>query len=399
MSPRASRVSALLLALLLVAGCTTAQPGPSSPDATGALTPSPAGTSSGDPTDAPASSDPTTASPSAAPTTPPPPTPEATPSGTTYVVQRGDTLYRIGLRFGTTTVQLQAWNAARYPALAADAGRLEAGWELKVADVPGVTPAPTPVVTPPASPRPSIPPPVGGLGCTAGTRSGSGVVTYARIPNAGAEVALTFDMGGRMDPAVDIMSFLVANEVCATIFATGVMAQSPQGQQVMAIIRSHPELFEVGNHTMHHCDLVRGGSGSPTTAPCQTGGPPTADFIRAQLTDAEAILRAGTGQNPQPYWRPPYGSINDAVTSAAASVGYTQTFLWDIDAIDWKPESQGGPTAQQIAAKVITKAQGGSNVLFHLGGYNTLDAIRIIVPGLRQRGLTVTSLSDLLDGS
>ena len=72
--------------------------------------------------------------------------------------------------------------------------------------------------------------------------------------------------------------------------------------------------------------------------------------------------------------------------------------MWDIDTIDWKPVADGGPTAEQIASKVITNAQGGSNVLFHLGGYNTLDAIRLIVPGLRERGLAVTSLSDLLDG-
>jgi peptidoglycan/xylan/chitin deacetylase (PgdA/CDA1 family) len=206
-------------------------------------------------------------------------------------------------------------------------------------------------------------------------------------------------MGGRLDPALDIMAFLVANRVCATIFATGAMSTTPTGQQVLAIIRAHPGQFEIANHTMAHCDLVRGGGGSPTTAPCVTGGPPTAAFIRTQLTDAEAILRAGTGQDPQPYWRPPYGSVNAAVTAAAASVGYTKTFLWDIDTIDWKPESDGGPSAQQIAAKVITNAQGGSNVLFHLGGYNTLDAVKLIVPGLRQRGLVVSSLSDLLDGS
>lgn len=327
------------------------------------------------------------------------PSASATPAGvTTYIVRGGDTLFGIASRFGTTVVQLQAWNADRYPALAEDAGRLEAGWELVVADEPGVTPAPTPGVTPPASPVPSIPPPIGGLECRAGTRSGGGVATYARIPNAGNEVALTFDMGGRMDPAVQIMEFLVANEVCATIFATGAMSDTTQGRAVMAIIRDHPELFEIANHTMHHCDLVRGGSGSPATAPCQTGGPPTAQFIRDELTAAEALLRAGTGQNPQPYWRPPYGSVNDAVRAAAAEVGYTKTFMWDVDTVDWKPVSDGGPTAEQIASKVITDAQSGSNVLFHLGGYNTLAALRIVVPGLRERGLVVTSLSDLLDG-
>ena len=112
-------------------------------------------------------------------------------------------------------------------------------------------------------------------------------------------MALTVDMGGRLDPAVDIMNFLVANGVCATVFATGVMSQTPQGEQVLAIIRAHPELFEVGNHTMYHCDLVHGGGGSPTTAPCSGGF--DANRIRKELTDAEAILQAGTGQNPQPY--------------------------------------------------------------------------------------------------
>jgi peptidoglycan/xylan/chitin deacetylase (PgdA/CDA1 family) len=312
---------------------------------------------------------------------------------TTYLVVGGDTLFSIARRFGTTVAQLQAWNADRYPALANDPGRLEAGWRLVVAATPGATAVPTPAATAP----PATSPPTGPA-CRAGDRAGGGVVTYARIPSAGNEVALTFDMGGRMDPAAEIMNFLVANEVCATIFATGVMSETAQGRQVMAIIRAHPELFEIANHTMHHCDLVRGGSGSPTTAPCQTGGPPTASFIRQQLTDAEAILREGTGQQPQPYWRPPYGSVNDVVRSVAASVGYTKTFMWDIDTIDWKPVGDGGPTAAQIASKVISNAQDGSNVLFHLGGYNTLDALRLIVPGLRDRGMLVTSLSDLLDG-
>ena len=300
----------------------------------------------------------------------------------------GDTLFSLARRFGTTVQQLQAWNAERYPALARDPGVLEVGWVLVVAGEPGVTPAPTVAPTQPPT----------GIGCTAGNRVAAGSAqTLAIIPNAGPGVALTFDMGGRMDPAVDIMNFLVANRVCATIFATGVMSQTPQGEEVLAIIEDHPELFEIANHTMYHCDLARGGGGSPTTALC-VGGPFSAERIRRELTDAEAILRSATGQNPQPYWRPPYGSINQAVTDAAASVGYTKTFLWDIDTIDWKPIADGGPTAEQIASKVVTRAVDGSNVLFHLGGYETLDALRIIVPGLRDRGFTLTSLSDLLDG-
>jgi len=310
----------------------------------------------------------------------------------TYTVQPGDTLFSIARTWGTSVAQLQAWNADRYPALAADPDVLQAGWTIVVSGSPDATPLPTAAPTTRPTPAPTAVP----SGCRAGNRVPAGnPQTFYVVPGAGNGVALTFDMGGRLEPGVDILNFLIAHRVCATLFPTGAMAQSPQGREIMAIVRAHPELFEIGNHTMHHCDLVRGGGGSPSTPPC-AGVTPTADFIRRQLTDAEAILRQLTGQDPKPYWRPPYGSVNASVIQAAASAGYTKTFMWDIDTIDWKRISDGGPTAQQIATKVITTAEGGSNVLMHLGGYETLDALRIMVPGLRDRGFLLTSLSDLL---
>ena len=383
-------VLALLVMLLVVGACTIDAESTASPS----MAPSsPLAIPSTEPTSSPSDAPTATPGESARPT--PSAIPTATPvAGTEYTVRARDSLAAIGRDYGTTTEQLQAWNAGRYPSLATNPNAIEPGWVLIVSGDPGVTPRPTPTAVP-ATPRPTATP-SGGSGCTAGNRVEAGSAQVFRtIPNAGPGVALTFDMGGRMDPAVDIMNFLVANRVCATIFATGIMSETAQGQQVMAIMRAHPELFEIANHTMYHCDLARGGGGSPNTAPC-AGGPPSAERIRQEMTEAEAILRAGTGQNPQPYWRPPYRSINDAVINAVASVGYTKTFLWDIDTIDWKPISDGGPTAQQIAARVIGNAVNGSNVLFHLGGFETLDSLRLIIPGLRDRGFTLTSLSDLL---
>jgi peptidoglycan/xylan/chitin deacetylase (PgdA/CDA1 family) len=385
--PRTPRLPGLVLLLVVASACTTPAASPTATDAMSAQASASASASasSSPSSTADASTEPSaTASASAT---------EEPAEGTLYTVRRGDTLASIARAYATTTRQLQAWNSDRYPSLASNPNAIEPGWELVVSGDPNVTPRPTPTVAP-ATPRPTPPP--APSGCTAGNRVAAGSVqSFRTIPNAGPGVALTFDMGGRMDPAVDIMNFLVANGVCATIFPTGVMSQTTQGQQVMAIIKEHPELFEIGNHTMYHCDLVRGGGGSPTTAPCT--GSFDAARIRKELADAESILRAGTGQNPQPYWRPPYGSISDGVLNAAASAGYTKAFLWDIDSIDWKPISDGGPTAEQIAAKVIGNAVNGSNVLFHIGGYETLDALHLIVPGLRDRGFTLTSLSDLLN--
>ena len=251
--------------------------------------------------------------------------------------------------------------------------------------------------SPDATALPSVAPTGPLSGCKAGDRAAVGAQqTFTTVPNAGHGVALTLDMGGRLDPGIDILNLLIANQVCVTIFPTGAMAQTAEGQEVMTLIKANPALFEIGNHTMHHCDLVLGGGGSPTTAPC-AGVTPTADFIRQELTDAAVILAQLSGQQPVPYWRPPYGSVNQAVRDAAASAGYTKTFMWDIDTIDWKPIADGGPTAQQIATKVISNAQDGSIVLMHLGGYETLDALRIMIPGLRDRGFLLTSLSDLLN--
>ncbi len=339
-----------------------------------------------------------TASPSASATgtTAPTGTPSASPgAGTIYTVVAGDTLYSIARRFDTSVAQLQAWNAERYPSLVGDPASIQAGWQLVVAGEADVTPIPTPTLAP--TPRPSTSPAT--ASCHAGNRVAAAPAgVYKRVPNAGPEVALTFDMGGRLDPALDILNFLIANKVCATIFPTGAMSQTTTGRQVLAVIAAHPELFEVGNHTMHHCDLVRGGGGSPTAAPCVTNGRPSTAFVQKELTDAGAIIDQYSGQNPMPYWRPPYGTYDQTLLNVAAGVGYTKTMLWDVDTIDWKPISDGGPTAQQIASKVVANAANGSIVLDHLGGYETLKALQIMVPRLRQRGFTLTSISDLFDG-
>ncbi|MEO6058895.1 MAG: polysaccharide deacetylase family protein [Candidatus Limnocylindria bacterium] len=367
-----------LVVVLSVAACTTAaSPSPSaSGSATGqpSATTTPFGTTS--PTD--------TAAPTASPT----------PAGVSYVVQVGDTLSSVARAWGATVQQLQAWNADRYPSLATAPNTLQAGWVLIVSGDPSTTPQPTAALTPAATPAATNPP----SGCLAGNRVAAGSAqTFTTIPGAGHAVALTFDMGGRLDPGVEILNLLIADGVCATIFPTGAMAQTADGQRVMAIIKAHPELFEIGNHTMHHCNLVSGGGGSPTAAPCAIGGAPSAQFIKDELTAAAEILTQYSGQDPIPYWRAPYGAINAAVLSAAASVGYTKTFGWDVDTIDWKPIGDGGPTAQQIATKVISRAVDGSVVLMHLGGYETLDALQIMVSGLRDRGFLLTSLSDLLN--
>jgi peptidoglycan/xylan/chitin deacetylase (PgdA/CDA1 family) len=70
--------------------------------------------------------------------------------------------------------------------------------------------------------------------------------------------------------------------------------------------------------------------------------------------------------------------------------------LWDVDTIDWRTTVDGGPTADDIVAKVVSKALGGSIVLMHLGGWHTLEALPGLLAGLQTLGLTPVTLPEML---
>ncbi len=80
------------------------------------------------------------------------------------------------------------------------------------------------------------------------------------------------------------------------------------------------------------------------------------------------------------------------------AAGWSRLVLWDVDTIDWRSTADGGPTADDIVTKVVSKAQGGSIVLMHLGGWHTLEALPGLMAGLGTLGLTPVTLDELLRG-
>jgi peptidoglycan-N-acetylglucosamine deacetylase len=187
-------------------------------------------------------------------------------------------------------------------------------------------------------------------------------------------------MGGRLDPALDIMAWLIDEEVPATVFPTGKSGTTTTvGRQAVEMVAAHPDLFDLGNHSWSHPDFR-----DLTDA-----------AIADQLSRTESALVALVGASPRPWFRPPYGGLDAGVLTAVGEAGYGYSVMWDVDTIDWRPESDGGPTTAAIVDKVVSKAEGGSIVLMHLGGFNTLEALPGIVVGLRAEGLRPVTLGEM----
>ncbi|HET7676505.1 MAG TPA: polysaccharide deacetylase family protein [Candidatus Limnocylindrales bacterium] len=306
-------------------------------------------------------------------------TPVPEPTFVTHTVAAGETLTSIARRYGTSWQSLIFWNRAAYPSLdpaapAYDPNAIRAGWRLQL--LPGVVLDYEPVpggATPTPTREPATPTPAPG--------EASRVISHgSRARNL---VALTFDMGGRVDPAVDIVQWLVDHEVPASIFLTGAIVESKNtdaGRRVLAVVDENSGLLRLAHHSYTHADFRT----------------LTASQMTDEMRRTEAAFAAHSSLSAKPIFRPPYGGYDAETLATVGALGYSRTVLWDVDTIDWKPTSDGGPTADDIVAKVVSQAQGGSIVLLHLGGYHTLEALPRIVSELRARGYSLVTLDDML---
>jgi peptidoglycan/xylan/chitin deacetylase (PgdA/CDA1 family) len=313
------------------------------------------------------------------------PTPTPIPSFRAYEVVPGDTLISIARTFDTTARSIAYWNRGTYPSLDPEApeyapNRIKAGWVLLL--IPGavVDPQTLPDHTPPpASPEPGATPiPVEPVVTPA---PGAGAIAISHAERTVSKVALTFDMGDRLETAPDILDYLTHNEIPVSIFAEGETATTTaRGRAVLQSAAERPDLFDVGNFTWDGPVLT------------DLDGP----AIVEQLSRAEAAISTFANITTKPWFRPPDGAWDDDVRHAVGRAGWAYLMLWDVDPQDAVPTTDGGPTAEEIAAKIVSQVQPGSIVLLHLGGEHTLEALPAILDGLDAKGLEPVTLSELL---
>lgn len=231
------------------------------------------------------------------------------------------------------------------------------------------TAVPTPAATAVPTPRPTQPPllvpTVQPAAVPARLTEVSAVKTKRPV------VALTFDAGGDLGASVKTLDALRNGGVRATFFVTGAFAE--QYPEVMQrIVRDGHEL---ANHTYSHADL--------TTMSDQA--------IRAELARTDELLHEFSGVSSKPLMRMPFGSRDARVTRVVNAAGYRSVF-WALDSADWRV----GSTPAGVATRVLTYAEPGDIVVEHCAEASTASALPTILEGLRERGYSVVTLSNLL---
>ena len=195
-----------------------------------------------------------------------------------------------------------------------------------------------------------------------------------RVDTTEQVIALTFDDGPTPQNTEYLLTALADQDVIATFFL--------MGRDVVANPEAANAIFEagheIGNHSWDHPRMVMM---SPNA-------------VRDQLASTDEAIRA-LGYDGPLHFRPPYGRKFVVLPWELDQQDRT-TIMWSIE-----PETRLGFDAppEDLAAHVIDNAKAGDIVLLH-GMYranqSTRDALPAIIQGLRDKGFSFVTVSELM---
>ena len=177
-------------------------------------------------------------------------------------------------------------------------------------------------------------------------------------------VAFTFD-DGPSKYTLDIANILEEYNASATFFEVGYN------------IKAHPEItkelsergFEIANHTTDHSKLTK----------------LTETKYLSKINDNNALFKELTGKD-MPYLRPPYGSYNDKIKANAG----VPIVTWSLDTRDWESRNK-----DKVIEMVINNIKEGDIILFHDLYESTRDAVKELMPLLKEQGYQAVSVGEL----
>lgn len=197
-------------------------------------------------------------------------------------------------------------------------------------------------------------------------------VDISYVPRGRKLLSLTFDDAPKSTLENILAVFADFNEqnpdfyATATLFCNGMHIHASSRRALETAVAMG---FELGNHTHFHYDL--------TTL--------TTEALHDEVARTDRLL-SQIDQKPLHLLRPPFGNCN-AFVKAHVSVPIIN---WTIDTLDWT-----GVSEEEILQSVLQNCYDGGIALLHDGYQNTVNALKRILPALKERGYQVVSVSTM----
>lgn len=181
-------------------------------------------------------------------------------------------------------------------------------------------------------------------------------------------IALTFDDGPNTVTTPQVLDILAENGIVASFF---LIAQNITPESAQVARRAFDMGCEINNHSVTHSHMSQ-------MSPAQ---------IREEIERCSRQIVAITGRPPQ-FFRPPYIDVSDTLFGAA-----DLTFICGVGCEDWVPQV----TARQRIDRIMSSAKDGDILLLHdmAGNDNTVEAIRVVIPALKERGFQFVTCGQL----
>ncbi|MBQ3107625.1 MAG: polysaccharide deacetylase family protein [Firmicutes bacterium] len=183
-------------------------------------------------------------------------------------------------------------------------------------------------------------------------------------------ITCNVDWGEEQIPA--ILQILEEKNVHITFFVSGKWAEEHPALLRELYIRGH----EIQSHGYSHklCSQV------------------SEETVRKELEKTAFALQTLLGIHPTVF-APPSGDYDAKTLSLCRELGY-KVSLWSADTIDWKE----GSTAEVITRRIFKKDLHGGVILMH-PKEETVKALPAIIDGISRQGLTMVTLTELMERS
>lgn len=183
------------------------------------------------------------------------------------------------------------------------------------------------------------------------------------------QIAITFDDGPHPAYTPKLLSILKQNNVKATFFLVGEMAEKYPDLVKAEMAAGH----DIGNHTYHHVNL--------TKVPIED--------VATEIQACGDVLKGITGRRPV-IFRPPGGDYNKNVADISSTMKYTM-ILWTDD-----PGDYASPGDKVIETRLLDKVSNGGIILIHDGIRQTVDVLPQLIKYLKSKGYELVTIDEMM---